>query len=424
MLKTLNDFMKKQAELEEQNAKEAESMKTAGEEQAKELIEQYKENTILNKGSVEEANRLYAIDETNRAKEGGIEQAKLMVTGNQMKEAGKIQAEMIVAKEKQMKEAGKVQAEMIIATEKQNKENGIIKKGSVEEANRLYAIDETNRAKEAGKIQAQIIVSKEEQSKENKIIKKGSIEESNRLYAIDETNRAKEGGIEQAQNIIKEESLLEKSRNGSDTEIIDIESNETSLMDDLVSQMAYYNVLDEDLLKGSVVQAQEIINKEETEKVILGSVSQAKELIAKDEQVKEEKIIRKGSVEESNRLYAIDETNRAKEAGKEQAQIIFDNEKKGKTLSISTDSNPVLTAMNCVTLNNNDRYCTFVSPSKPIKLRATQKSNLDLRMIGQNKKSENKSKKEILTSLKEQLNSNDFDFLRYDESVVGQVKAA
>ena len=59
-------------------------------------------------------------------------------------------------------------------------------------------------------------------------------------------------------------------------------------------------------------------------------------------------------------------------------------------------------------------------PSKAIMLRNYQMENFSKRVNNSNKK----SRKELLTSLKEQLNSSDFDFLRYNENTINNVKIA
>ena len=73
-------------------------------------------------------------------------------------------------------------------------------------------------------------------------------------------------------------------------------------------------------------------------------------------------------------------------------------------------------------IDSTDRYGNFVSPSRPIKLRDVQMNNMNSRLASQNNSTQ--TKKEMLNSLKDQLNSNEFDFLKYNDETIAGLKAA
>ena len=73
-------------------------------------------------------------------------------------------------------------------------------------------------------------------------------------------------------------------------------------------------------------------------------------------------------------------------------------------------------------LTLNDRYCNVVSSSRPIRIPEHRKTNMLKRLYPRQEKKV-QSKKELLNSLKDELNSTTFDFMRFN-NVEKEVKKA
>ena len=114
----------------------------------------------------------------------------------------------------------------------------------------------------------------------------------------------------------------------------------------------------------------------------------------------------------ANELLVFNERADLINGAEEQAKILLDesnkNEQKPKIYEV---------------IDRNDRYGNIVSPSKPIKLGKEQMENL-LFKINKDDSHNYSKKKEMLNSLKEQLQSPELDFLKYNENVVNVMKAA
>ena len=438
-------------------------------EQAQQIKDAEDENRLLAKGSVEEAERLVAEDERNKIIFGSKEQAQQILDAEETQyviNGSMEQAQML----KTLNDFMKKQAEM----QQQNAEEiANLVEGSKEQAQQILDAEETQYVIDGSAEQAANIKNAEETA----VVVKGSEEQAKELVDADERNRVIAGAMEQASNIIAQEGKNEAES------VIDI-NDPSGSMEDLVNQMAYHSVSSDDLISGAAEQAQEIVAAEETAKVIEGSKEQAKNLIgrtngqevyngareqaqeivaaeeakraisgAKDQalalvDIEDKKMAVTGAVVQAQNIVNDIETRKVKKGAKEQAQSIVAAEEKqfvvngsveqarqlfdGRKTTISNNivqlnngTNSMLQTMNYATVETDDRFCSIYSPSRPLRLRPSQKENLGLRMASGSQKTTGNNVKEMLTALRDQLEeSPEFDFLRYSDNTVSMSKAA
>ena len=412
-------------------------------DQAKQLKDRYEENKLLASGAEEEARRFANEDEKNRIIFGAQEQAQILAEQDERNfviNGAQEQAQML----KTLNDFMKKQAEM----EKAAKE-------------------ETQLVIEGAREQASSILADEERAK----VVRGAQEQASAIVASEEREKIILGAEEQAKNIFQ--SSLERSRvgNNTETEIIDINDNQSTLMEDLVSQIAYRNVIDSEIINGASETAGNIIAAEDKKIAERGALETAGNIIAMEDKkiaergaletagniiaqedrqmavngslstaaniinLEDYKIARRGGQETARNIIATADKKNAERGALETAGNIIAQEDRqmveqqapaqAKALydahmnSVKTDKSTIdLSHLKCVTLDTNDRYCSFIHPSRPLKLRASQKENFDKRMSSRKTNSIDERKK-ALTTLREQLSNEEFDFLRYDESVMG-----
>ena len=412
-------------------------------DQAKQLKDRYEENKLLASGAEEEARRFANEDEKNRIIFGAQEQAQILAEQDERNfviNGAQEQAQML----KTLNDFMKKQAEM----EKAAKE-------------------ETQLVIEGAREQASSIIADEERAK----VVRGAQEQASAIVAGEEREKIILGAKEQAKNIFQ--SSLERSRvgNNTETEIIDINDNQSTLMEDLVSQIAYRNVIDSEIINGAsetagnIIAAEDkkiaergaletagniiamedkkiaergaletagnIIAQEDRQMAVNGSLSTAANIINLEDYkiarrggqetarniiaTADKKIAERGALETAGNIIAQEDRQMVEQQAPAQAKALFD----AHMNSVKTDKSTIdLSPLKCVTLDTNDRYCSFIHPSRPLKLRASQKENFDKRMSSRKTNSIDERKK-ALTTLREQLSNEEFDFLRYDESVMG-----
>ena len=220
-------------------------------------------------------------------------------------------------------------------------------------------------------------------------------------------------------------------------------------MEQLAAQIVYNNTAEDYVLNGAKEQARILQNKNEEVEQLITSSEQAKI----DETLNE---IKRGAIEQARILQQnneradlingaeeqarilqanneyIDIIDSAKEEARaimnnnikidlingaeEQAKMIFE---KNKTQKSNLQS--IFERNNSIMVDINDRYASITKPSKGLMLRNYQMDNINKRLQETKKQS---NKKELLMNLKEQLNSNDFDFLKYNENTINSVKLA
>ena len=413
MLKTLNDFMKKQAEMEAENQQETAYVIQSASEQAQMLKEQYEENRFLAEGAKDEASRLVSLDAANASEltAGAKEQAQMLEAQYEenrfLAEGAKEEAQMLKEQYDEnrfLTEGAKEQAQMLKA---KYDENRFLALGSLEEASRLAA-NNSNVSLVHGAKKQNI----NGQNNEETYLATGAKEQAQEIIDAEEREQIIRGSEQQARNII--ESSLERSKNGSEPEIIDV----VGAMEDMVSQMAYHNASSDELLDGALQQAQLLKEQyDENRLLATGSLEEAKRLL----NINEEKMLSTGAYLQAKMLKDRIDENRFLAAGaKEEAKSLFDK----YVQSINRGSGIIdLSAHRCQLLKLNDRFCNLKS-SRAIKVRPGQKQNIDKRMSAQNRYNSTARIKEELTSMRDQLSASDFDFLRFDENVVGHAKAA
>ncbi len=397
MLRTLNDFMKKQAEMQQQNELEKNNVIAGAEEQAQMLVAQDETNRVIAgsveqaqniineeekvavvKGSMEQAQMFAAQDETNRVVAGSVEQAKNLI--GQQASKTPVQEEVDI---------------IDIASDSNSMEDLV--------SQMAYHNVQSDDLLTGAKAQAEELVNADER---NKIVA-GSLEQAQAFVAQDETNRVIAGSVEQAKNLISKSSPQKK--------------------------------VDDNVITGAKEQARQIVNAEETRRVVKGAKDQALRIVGEEEKYRAVR----GAVVQAQNLINNYETNRIRRGAKDQALRIVGEEEKRyvvngsvdqakqlidmrKTQSVTNNTIPSLQGLNCTTFDVDDRFCSIYSPSRPLKLRSTQKQNLDIRMARGNGEAKKPSTKEQLTFLLDQLEgSKEFDFLRYsDNAVMGAKKAA
>ena len=444
-------------------------------------------DTIVTIGSMEQAKQLKdRIEENKKIAAGSMEQAQMLIDQDERNfviDQSKTQAQIFVDQDerKYVVDNAKEQAQMLADQDEKN----YLSVGAKEQAQMLADQDEKNYLSVGAKEQAQIFADQDERS----YLSVGAIEQAKMLKTLNDfmkkqaemeeeakkdTQLVVDGSLEQAQNLFQ--SSLERSKSETDTEIIDIADNQSSLMEDLISQMAYRNVIDDEIISGAPETARNIIAAEDRQIAERGAVETAGNIIAaEDRQIAERgavetagniiaagdrQIAERGAVETASNIIAAEDRQIAESGSLSTAANIINSEDyriavhgapetagniiaaedrqmveqyapdQAKSLydayikSLKSEKKGIdLSHLNCVTLDTEDRYCSFIFPSRPLILRATQKKNLDLR-LSSDKKSSTEDIKKALTTLREQLNDEEFDFLRYDENVVGRTKAA
>ena len=432
-------------------------------DQAKQLKDRYEENKLLASGAEEEARRFANEDEKNRIIFGAQEQAQILAEQDERNfviNGAQEQAQML----KTLNDFMKKQAEMEKAAKE---ETQLVIEGAREQASSILADEERAKVVRGAQEQASAIVASEERAK----VVRGAQEQASAIVASEEREKIILGAEEQAKNIFQ--SSLERSRvgNNTETEIIDINDNQSTLMEDLVSQIAYRNVIDSEIINGASETAGNIIAAEDKKIAERGALETAGNIIAMEDKkiaergaletagniiaqedrqmavngslstaaniinLEDYKIARRGGQETARNIIATADKKNAERGALETAGNIIAQEDRqmveqqapaqAKALydahmnSVKTDKSTIdLSHLKCVTLDTNDRYCSFIHPSRPLKLRASQKENFDKRMSSRKTNSIDERKK-ALTTLREQLSNEEFDFLRYDESVMG-----
>ena len=452
-------------------------------DQAKQLKDRYEENKLLASGAEEEARRFANEDEKNRIIFGAQEQAQILAEQDERNfviNGAQEQAQMLktlndfMKKQAEMEKAAKEETQLVIEGAREqassiiaDEERAKVVRGAQEQANAIVANEERAKVVRGAQEQANAIIADEERAK----VVRGAQEQASAIVASEEREKIILGAEEQAKNIFQ--SSLERSRvgNNTETEIIDINDNQSTLMEDLVSQIAYRNVIDSEIINGAsetagnIIAAEDkkiaergaletagniiamedkkiaergaletagnIIAQEDRQMAVNGSLSTAANIINLEDYkiarrggqetarniiaTADKKIAERGALETAGNIIAQEDRQMVEQQAPAQAKALFD----AHMNSVKTDKSTIdLSPLKCVTLDTNDRYCSFIHPSRPLKLRASQKENFDKRMSSRKTNSIDERKK-ALTTLREQLSNEEFDFLRYDESVMG-----
>ena len=376
----------KQAEMLQKKEEEYNELLKSAEEQAK-MIQQEDERQKIIFGAEEQAQELQQKNERAELIEGAEEQAKMLKTLYDFIDK---QEELEREKEKerqQIVEGAKEQAKML----QHENEMIEIKVGAEEQAQELQKKNEQIELIDSAEKQAKLLndVPEEVEDMENLA--------AQIVYQNTTDDDIKVGAEEQAQEL-QAQIEMEKILNGAKEQARHLQAGNDFI----------------ELIDGAKEQAQELQKKNERADLVNGAEEQAQELQKKNERAD----LVNGAEEQAQELQKKNERADLVNGAEEQAKKLYEIGKNSKSDSKVTDYGK----MGFQIIENDDRYGNFVSPSRPIKLRRVQMDNMNSRLTAE--ALNNTSKKDVLVSLKKQLDSNELDFLNYNESVVGNVKAA
>ena len=433
---------KEQAQLIEQAAEQQEIVEGA-KEQAQ-LLEQAAEQQEIVEGAKEQAQLLEEASEQQEIVEGAKEQAQLLEQAAEQQEiieGAKEQAQLIeqAVEFQNILEGAKEQARLI----QQQIDYEEIKVGAEEQAKMLKTLydfmdrqDALEKMQQAAhdelvngaKEQARQLVQQNEMAE----IIDSAVEEARYLQAGNEYVEIIDSAKEEAQNLLNKNDQADII-NGSEEQakMLNDISPEAEVMEQLVAQIVYNNAPEEDFKEESLEQAQMLLENNEKADLINGSEEQAKLLLANNQRadlingsIEQAKLLQayndridliRLSIEQAKLLQAYNERADVINGAVEQAKILFEKNKK-------TTSNSIVDKLHIEIVDRNDRYGSFVSPSKPIKLKPVHMANMNSKIRGLTDNLTNR--KATLSSLKEQLNSDNLDFLRYNEDVLKGAEAA
>ena len=398
-----------------------------------------KYNQMIFEGAIEQARMLQKENELIDLVNGAEEQAQMLKHQNDL-----IDIEEKNMQEQIIKQAAEEQARML---QKGNELIDLVN-GAEEQAqmlkhqNDLIDIEEKNRQeqviKQAAEEQARML------QKENELIDlvNGAEEQAqmlkhqNDLIDIEEKNRQeqviKQAAEEQARMLQKENELIDLVNGAEEqAQMLNNVPKEVDNMEQLAAQIVYNNTTDDYVIEGAKEQAAMLKEQNEKAESLIFANEHSKITETLNIQLDE---IKKAAEEQAQRLQANNEyieiLDSAKKEAKNimknniridlingaevQARMLYENDKKRNSglQSIFENNNSII-------IDNNDRYASIVRPSKGIMLRSYQMDNMNKRL---QEKRTNNNRKELLMNLKEQLNSNDFDFLRYNENTIRPAK--
>lgn len=433
----------KQAEMLQKANEEHDKLVKDADEQAV-LLQKKNERVELVEGARAQARMIQQEEEHREILDGANEQAHMIQQGQELEEIKKgaeEQARMLKTLYDYM--------EMQDALNKaQEDERERILAGALEQAQMLQKENERAELIDGALEQAKEIVAKEEHDE----ILDSAKKEAYRLQATNDYLEIMGSANQQARMLLEENEKLEL-KNGADEQaqmLSDI-PKEAGVMEALAAQIVYQSTTDDDdLVVGAQEQARQIQANNERADLLNGAFEQAKSIIAKEERAQ----LLEDADSQAREIVAKEEQSQLIEGASEQARILFNNsnaEVQNATevqvvaeTQVTTEPQvvsetsavvepQVVSAPSSTTLSNdskpsfevidyNDRYGNIVSASKPIKLRQAQISNMSIRLRGMS--SNILERRDALNSLKSQLESSDFDFLRYNEDLLQKSKAA
>lgn len=383
------------------------------------MIQQEEEHKIILDGANEQAHMIQQEQELEEIKKGAEEQARMLKT---LYDYMEMQDALNKAQEDERKK--------ILA-------------GALEQAQMLQKENERAELIDGALEQAKEIVAKEEHDE----ILDSAKKEAYRLQATNDYLEIMGSANQQARMLLEENEKLElKNGANEQAQMLSDIPKEAGVMEALAAQIVYQSTTDDDdLVVGAQEQARQIQANNEKADLLNGAFEQAKSIIAKEERAQ----LLEDADNQAREIVAKEEQSQLIDGASEQARILFNDsnvEVKNTTevqvttepqvivetavvaepqvvsvpassTTLSNDSKP-----NFEVINYNDRYGNIISASKPIKLRQAQISNMSIRLRGMS--SNVLERREALNSLKSQLESSDFDFLRYNEDLLQKSKAA
>ena len=467
MLKTLYDYIDKRDKFEEEKAererKERIELLNGAEEQAKILHERNqvidlahkeaqriiedelknqadaKEQMMIKQGAKEEANRIFkeelkAVQEKENKKmikQGAKEQAQMLHDRNIIIDGAEEQAQMLhenniildsaeeeakkiyQGQQDELKKGAKEQAQMLY-------DKDLIYEGAKEQALKLQQNNELDYIKESAEVQAKILLNK---NKKDRLLQE-ALELSEKLKSINAEADKIDDMIDEmvdkddeVKNTVEEQPKSSRVKTEDaffDEEIISSAEEEAKRLYD-------QNIIaDSAEVEAKKLYEQNIIaNSAEVEAKKLYEQNIIADSAEKEAQrLYDQDMISNGAEVEAKRLY---EQNVMIESAEEEAKKILnatmtrETEVERKT---TTNVAPVTNDNNLLLLNNNDRYAELTNKSNALLVKKSRIDNINKRVNNDSVENVNAKKKEMLNSLKEELASENFDFLRRNDEQV------
>lgn len=387
------------------------------------MIQQEEEHKRILDGANEQAHMIQQKQELEEIKKGADEQARMLKT---LYDYMEMQEALEKAQEDERKKilAGALeQAKML---QKENEKADLIN-GAEEQARQLQVNNERADLLNGAEEQARAIIAKEEHDE----ILDSAKKEAYRLQATNDYIEIMGSANLQARMLLEhdEKFALQKGAN-EQAKMLNNIPKEAGVMEAIAAQIVYQSTTDDDdLVEGAREQARQLQENNEKVDLLNGAEEQAKEIMAKEEQ----NVLKEGADEQARILFNNFNVQAQSNAMVEPriTPAVDESQRVSETSVISTPVVPV-SSNNFVAISSlnssfeivdiSDRYGNIVSASKPIKLRQAQIQNMTIRLNGMSSSVEDK--KEVLNSLKNQLESSDFDFLRYNEDLLQKSKAA
>ena len=408
------------------------------EEQAKMLIAQNERIDLAN-GAEEQAKMLIAQNERIDLANGAEEQAKMLIAQNEridLANGAEEQAKMLIAQNRNadLANGAEEQARMLIA---QN-ERIDLSNGAEEQARMLIAQNEKIDLANGAEEQARILYNK---NKEADIKNEEEIRQK-KLNAQYERADLILGAYEQALYLQKEinsglKASISKLDNSSTSEILENKSNTLAGVSSTLTNNSYmpqakienhtttFVINDENMKKAAEEQARLLKAQNDRVDLINGAEEQARLLETQNERIdlangaeeqalllqkqNEYADLTNGAIEQALLLQKQNEYADLVIGAEEQAKIIFEKNKNDNIKMPNINKFEII--------EKNDRYGNIVSASKPIKLAQNQMNNM-IQRVSRNKNRDFSKRREMLNSVKEQLETQDFDFLKYNDNVV------
>ena len=432
----------KQAELINKQNEEREKLIRDAEEQARLIIAQNEYNDLIISAE-EQAHLLQRQNELDEILLGAAEQAMMLKQQNDLialKDGALEQAMMLQQKNDLIAlKDGALEQAMMLKTlndfidkkeqqdKKSQEETEMLIKGAKEQARMLKAQNDREELKEEAKKQARMLKAKNdrialkegavEQAKElvrkntRAELKEGAKEQARMLKAKNDRIALKEGAVEQAKELVRKNARAELKEGAKEQARMLKAQNERA-----------------ELKAGALEQAKELIEKNDSIYLKESAISQAKELMNDTKEAKELENIADVIVSQGSDKEEENKTDSYIDGAREQARLIYlQNERADMLKSAEEQAKMILSIRKeeakkpnkakvipmIEPLYYDDRYCSIVAVSKPLRISRRQENCVASYYYGNNVKTTDR--KSLLTSLKNDLESESLDFLRYSE---------
>ena len=395
MLKTLNDFITQT----EKNEKEKNRLKEEADKQAK-MLQVNNERAYLKEEADKQAKMLQVNNERAYLKEEADKQARMLQVNNEkayLKEEADKQAKMLQVNNERayLKEEADKQAKMLQV----NNERAYLKEEADKQARMLQVNNEKAYLKEEADKQAKML----QVNNEKAYLKEGADIQAKMLQVNNERAYLKEGADKQARMIqatnerafIIEEAKKQAILLQADAERAKKQDrNERAALKAAAKEQAI-------MLANTPKEANTLANI--ADQIVIQNTDEP------SENSKDDDLVASAEVEAKNIQLANAKADMM-DAASNQARMLIEENKKGN------HNIPMFEV-----LYPTDRYCSIVSVSKPLRISSRQRNSISSFYNGVN---DLEIRKEALHSLKQSLQSEGLDFLRYPDAEIGHKLAA